>query len=282
MFGDFWRSKKGGACFRPKNPQFAKDLLVRVSWGGCFNSHRGTYSDEANAIEGVKYFRRASSNGGGAGNDYWVVPVGFSRILHIDEVDGETKTDHTAEFGRRAKAYREKHAKLQRETSESNDKAYKAKLAAEEESRQAKAGLVTRLEAVKECLVPLNEFFGEHCWDRKTFEILDSYFKMEYTQYLYTVPSASGRLRKKRKLWVYRAMFVSGTALALQMPAKLGQLPLKVWIASVIRLTPQFAEAILRGVTSHTREIMSGIRLCLASWSFTGAMPIRRHLMNLR
>lgn len=139
MFGDFWRSKKGGVCFRPKNPEFAKDLLVRVSWGGCFNSHRGTYSDEANAIEGIKYFRRASSNGGGAGNDFWVVPVGFFRVLHIDEVDGETKVDHTAEFERRAKAYREKHTKLQRETSESNDKAYKAKLAAEEESRQAKA-----------------------------------------------------------------------------------------------------------------------------------------------
>lgn len=186
MFGDFWRSKKGGACFRPKDPKVAKDLLVRVSWGGCFNGHRGTYSDEANAIEGVKYFRRASSNGGRAGYDYWVMPVGFSRILHIDEVDGETKLDHTAEFERRAKAYREKHAKLQREASESNDKAYKAKLAAEEESRQAKAGLVTRLEAVKERLVPLNEFFGEHCWGRKTFEILDSYFKIEYTQYLYT------------------------------------------------------------------------------------------------
>ena len=139
MFGDFWCSKKGGVCFRPKNPKFAKDLLVRVSWGGCFNSHRGTYSDEANAIEGIKYFRRASSNGGGAGNDFWIVPVGFFRVLHIDEVDGEIKVDHTAEFEYRAKAYREKHAKLQRETSESNDKAYKAKLAAEEESRQAKA-----------------------------------------------------------------------------------------------------------------------------------------------
>lgn len=139
MFGDFWCSKKGGVCFRPKNPKFAKDLLVRVSWGGCFNSHRGTYSDEANAIEGIKYFRRASSNGGGAGNDFWIVPVGFFRVLHIDEVDGEIKVDHTAEFERRAKAYREKHTKLQRETSEFNDKAYKAKLAAEEESRQAKA-----------------------------------------------------------------------------------------------------------------------------------------------
>ena len=186
MFGDFWRSKKGGACFRPKNPKVAKDLLVRVSWGGCFNSHRGTYSDEAKAIEGVKYFRRASSNGGGAGNDFWVLPVGFSRILHIDEVDGETKTDHTAEFERRAKAYREKHAKLQREASESNDKAYKAKLAAEEASRQAKTGLLARLEAVRERLIPINDFFVEYRWGRKAFEILDYYFKIDNTKYLYT------------------------------------------------------------------------------------------------
>ena len=79
--------------------------------------------------------------------------MGFFRVLHIDEIDGETKADHTAEFERRAKAYREKHAKLQEETSKSNDKAYKAKLAAEEESRQAKAGLVTRLEAVEKHLI---------------------------------------------------------------------------------------------------------------------------------
>lgn len=197
MFGDFWRSKKGGACFRPKNPGVAKDLLVRVDWGGPFNSHRGTYPDEAKVIEGVKYFRRASSNGGGAGYDYWVVPVGFFRVLHIDEIDGETKADHTAEFERRAKAYREKHARLQREASEANDKAYKAKLVAEEESRQAKAGLVARLEAVEKRLIPLNEFFGKHCWGRKAFEILDSYFRIENTRYLYTEENV-----RKAEQWI--------------------------------------------------------------------------------
>lgn len=186
MFGDFWRSKKGGACFRPKNPKVAKDLLVRVSWGGCFDSSRGTYSDEANAIEGVKYFRRASSNGGGTGYDYWVLPVGFVRILHIKEIDGETKTNRTAEFERRAKAYREKHAKLQREASESNDKAYKAKLAAEEKSRQAKAEFIDRLEDINKRLVQLNDFFIQHRWSKKSFEMLDSYFEIDYTQYLYT------------------------------------------------------------------------------------------------
>lgn len=185
MFGDFWRSKKGGACFRPKNPKFAKDLLVRVSWGGCFNSHRGTYSDEAKAIDGVKYFRRASSNGGGAGNDYWVVPVGFSRVLHIEEVDGDAKTDHAAEFERRAKAYREKHSKLQKETSEANDKALKAKLAAEEASRSAKERFIARLTEIQAELAELHkpQKFGRYGVDEITFG--ETYFKLGYYQYLY-------------------------------------------------------------------------------------------------
>ena len=189
MFGDFWRSKKGGACFRPKSPRVAKDLLVRVSWGGCFNSHRGTYSDEAKAIEGVKYFRRASSNGGGAGYDYWVVPVGFFRVLHIDEVDGEVKADHTAEFERRAKAYREKHAKLQREASEANDKAYKAKLAAEEESRRCKASLLPRLTEIQAELAELDkpQKFGNY--GVRKLMLGETYFKLGYGQYLYSEES---------------------------------------------------------------------------------------------
>ena len=189
MFGDFWRSKKGGACFRPKNPKVAKDLLVRVSWGGCFNSHRGTYSDEAKAIEGVKYFRRASSNGGGAGYDFWVVPVGFSRILHIDEVDGETRVDHATEFARRAKAYREKHAKLQREASESNDKAYKAKLAAEEASKASRVKFISRFTEIQAELAELDkpQKFGNYGVGKLTLG--ETYFKLGYDQYLYNEDS---------------------------------------------------------------------------------------------
>ena len=189
MFGDFWRSKKGGACFRPKNPKVAKDLLVRVSWGGCFNSHRGTYSDEANAIEGVKYFRRASSNGGGAGYDYWVMPVGFSRVLHIDDVDGETRTDHTADFERRAKAYREKHARLQREASEANDKAYKAKLAAEAASKVSREKYLPRLTEIQAELAELDkpQKFGNYGVGKLTLG--ETYFKLDYYQYLYSEES---------------------------------------------------------------------------------------------
>ena len=204
IFGDFWRSKKGGACFRPKDPMVAKDLLIRVDWGGCFNSHRGVYSEDAKAIEGVKYFRRASSNGGGAGCDYWVLPVGFFSIVHIDEIDGETKVDHTAEFEARGKAYREKHSKLRKETLDGYDKAYKAKLADEEASRQAKAGFMARLEALKERLTPLNEFFGEHHWSSVIINLSDdTFFKFEYGKCLYTEEEVQ-KAEKRVAYWEQR------------------------------------------------------------------------------
>ena len=198
IFGDFWRSKKGGACFRPKNPMQAKHLLVRIDWGGCFNSHRGNYADDVKDIDGVLYFRRASSNGGGSGYDYWVLPVGYARVIHNEEVDGNAQSsDRTALFEQRAKAYRKKHADLQRAKVEEADKFLKEKAAAEAESRKAKSGLMSRLEGVKERLIPLNEFFGEHCWGRKTFELLDPYFKIENTLYLYTEENV-----QKAEQWV--------------------------------------------------------------------------------
>lgn len=197
MFGDFWRSRKGGACFRPKSPKTAKDLLVRVDWGGCFNSHRGTYSDEAKAIEGVKYFRRASSNGGGAGYDYWVVPVGF------EEVDGDTKSASTS-FETRAKAYREKHARLQREASEANDKAYKAKLAAEAASRASKEKYLPRLTEIQAELAELHQpqKFGRYGVGELSFR--EDHFELGYDLLLYNEESlakAEGYLVHTRE-WI--------------------------------------------------------------------------------
>ena len=189
MFGDFWWSKKGGACFRPKSPKFAKDLLVRVDWGGCFNSHRGTYSDEANAIEGVKYFRRASSNGGGAGYDYWVVPVGFYRALHIEEVDGDTKSAGTTSFKARAKAYREKYARLQKEASEANDRAYKAKLAAEEESRASREKYLPRLTEIQAELAELHRPQKFDRYGVSEISFGETRFELGYDHFLYNEDS---------------------------------------------------------------------------------------------
>lgn len=188
IFGDFWRSKKGGACFRPKSPMQAKHLLICVDWGGCFNSHRGNYPDDVKGIDGVLYFRRASSNGGGAGCDYWVVPVGFSRILHIDEVDGKTKTDHTAEFERRAKDYRKKHADLQKKAIEEADTYLKEKAASEEASRNARERFIPRLTEIQAELAELDkpQKFGNYHVGK--LMLGDTYF-ISYDQYLYNEES---------------------------------------------------------------------------------------------
>ena len=77
LFGDFWRSKKGGACFRPKSPKQAQHVLVRVNWGGAFSKCRGQYDKEDGGGLSylAQYFRRAKSNGGGVGYDYYVFPM---------------------------------------------------------------------------------------------------------------------------------------------------------------------------------------------------------------
>lgn len=185
IFGDFWHSKKGGACFRPKDPMQAKHILIRVDWGGCFNSHRGTYEDEAASIDGVLYFRRASSNGGGSGYDYWVVPVGFTRIIHDEEIDGNTISDHSAAFEKRAEAFRKKHADLQKRMAEEADAYLKEKAASEEASRSAKEKYVPRLTEIQAELIELHQpqKFGRYGVDEISFT--DTYFKLGSRQYLY-------------------------------------------------------------------------------------------------
>ena len=204
IFGDFWRSKKGGACFRPKNPMQAKHLLIRVGWGGCFNSHRGNYPDGVKSIDGVLYFRRASSNGGGAGCDYWVLPVGYTRMIHDEEIDGSTKGDHTALFERRAKAYRKKHADLQKKAVEEADTYLKEKAASEEASRSARERFALRLTEIQAELAELAkpQKFGRY--DVGGLTLGEAYFKLGYDQYLYSEESlakAEAYLVRKRN-WV--------------------------------------------------------------------------------
>lgn len=65
--GKFWVSKKGTACFEPKDN--GPHILVRDGWGGCFNKYRGHTLPEDQL-----YYHRASSNGGGSGYDYCIIP----------------------------------------------------------------------------------------------------------------------------------------------------------------------------------------------------------------
>lgn len=76
IFGTFRRSKNGNPVFTITDPKAATRALVRVNWGGAFDSTRGQYSDYEGAKE-AEYFHRASSHGGGQGCDYYVLSVDF-------------------------------------------------------------------------------------------------------------------------------------------------------------------------------------------------------------
>ena len=169
----------------------AKDILIRVDWGGAFNGSRGTYTEDAKKIEGVKYFRRAASNGGGSGYDYWVVPVGFyrSRSLEEDGRQGKAKTGRAAEMESRVAAYREKHALLRQKTSKENDEAYRAKLEAEERSRQNRDALLPRIQELGKKAEELDKsqrFCKCKSSVPKPENLGDTYFQFGSKRYLYT------------------------------------------------------------------------------------------------
>lgn len=76
VFGEHWTSKGGNPVFKITEPTKAKQVLICAGWGGAFDSSRGHSKNYANEI-GADYFRRASSNGGGCGYDYYILPVDF-------------------------------------------------------------------------------------------------------------------------------------------------------------------------------------------------------------
>lgn len=70
MFGRYWQSKKGTNCFAPSSPENASHIFVRVDWGGSYAHTRGRIE-----LQKCIYTRRASSNGGGTGYTYYIVPA---------------------------------------------------------------------------------------------------------------------------------------------------------------------------------------------------------------
>ena len=85
LLGRYRLSKNGRPVFELTEPTKARDTLIRVSWGGAFNRTRGQYEDYAKEV-GASFFTRRSSNGGGAGNDYWILPVDFVRDMEPRDV----------------------------------------------------------------------------------------------------------------------------------------------------------------------------------------------------
>ena len=85
LLGRYRLSKNGRPVFELTEPTKAKDTLVKVSWGGAFNRTRGQDKDYAKEV-GASFFTRRSSNGGGIGNDYWILPVDFVKDMEARDV----------------------------------------------------------------------------------------------------------------------------------------------------------------------------------------------------
>ncbi len=85
LLGRYRLSKNGRPVFEITEPTKSKDILIKVSWGGAFNTTRGRYSNYAKEI-GAEFFTKRSSNGRGAGNDYWILPVDFVRDMESRDV----------------------------------------------------------------------------------------------------------------------------------------------------------------------------------------------------
>jgi hypothetical protein len=79
MRGSYFVSKKGTKIF--KIDPNGQHMLLRDDWGGAFNDYRG-----GTLPEDQLYYHRASSNGGGSGYDYAVIPVGWKQVLKEEDL----------------------------------------------------------------------------------------------------------------------------------------------------------------------------------------------------
>ena len=78
--GDFFTSKKGTKCFKVKAN--GSHILIKDSWGGAFSKYYGDTLPK----EGALYYRTASSNGGGMGNDYAVYLKNWKYELSEEDI----------------------------------------------------------------------------------------------------------------------------------------------------------------------------------------------------
>ena len=159
IFGDYWISRKGSRCFRPKNPLNAKHLLIKVAWGGADETHgsRGNYPEDVPA--GVLYFRHARSHAGGMGYDYWVIPVEYhASYLGTEEYDSSAETADTASVNKEVVVRnRRRHADLLRAQETEADRLYRIKLDAEAASRRRREEFLPQLQEIDQGLAELSQ-----------------------------------------------------------------------------------------------------------------------------
>ena len=187
LFGDFWLSRSGKPHFRPKSYKLATHVIIRADWGGfSYPGTRGRWS----APDGVAYFRRASSNGGGTGYDYYVVPVGY-RLIHDEEMGGDAvgvkDSERAEEIRRSYKEYDE--TILARKKAEAE-----AKAKAEAASRKARPELLPRLARAQARLDELKS--GNPDTSYPTLEPGETTFKFGWSDKLYTEENVTEVERK--------------------------------------------------------------------------------------
>lgn len=82
--GRYFKTAKGADAFDASNASNeGLHLLLSDNWGGAFNNYRGQNSPDP---KDCLYQRVASSNGGGAGTTYSVVPFGYKNQISIDDL----------------------------------------------------------------------------------------------------------------------------------------------------------------------------------------------------
>ena len=203
MFGDFWISKCGEACFRPKDAMEAKHILIKVSWGGSYNRTRGNEASEVNKIKDVLYFRHAVSNGGGEGYDFWIVPVGFRYIIHDDEFDGASSRIQAVELkNTETPEYCQKISSRKQENLDRADKNIEDRKKAVEKSRLDKFFYEEELIKIQRALKKLAKPQKWSSYQVDQLKLDDFFFTLGYMQYLYTSENISfvkGYLAKKEE-----------------------------------------------------------------------------------
>ena len=148
LFGETWKSKNGKQMFKITPPNKAKSVLIRANWGGAFASSRGQSSEYAKNIE-VDYFRIASSNGGGAGYDYYIVPVDFIAKRDLENGGQNHLKEHAD-----VKDLLQELTDKENERVLNNEKKYQEKI---EEANRSREGKEKYLPLIKKAVDELNE-----------------------------------------------------------------------------------------------------------------------------
>lgn len=180
LFGDFWKSKANKPHFKPSSSQVATHVIVRAAWGGPDHPRtRGAWK----APEDVTHFRRAASNGGGVGYDYYVLPIGYKHIINDKEIDGDI-TGKQASLEERAAAIRAAFYEYDKNLEDKAKAAEEAKIQAERESQAARLALMPHLLSLQEQLEELKKrnprtIYGD-------FAFGDTYFRFGWNNYLYS------------------------------------------------------------------------------------------------